>query len=392
MTVRFRLAGRRPAGRGGLALFAVGAVSVTLLTACGSSTPAASGDPKVVKVAIGGPFTGDAALDGQELYKGADLAASKINDAGGISDGPLKSAKITLVKYDDKDDPQTGVTVARQALSDNSILAYAGGAISDVSVAQAPLFERSGMPFLSVYASADTILEPAKQSVFVVPPTFAAYSFSMAETIAADQHKSVGIVHLTGTYGELITKYLVQRLTALNITIVANEAFNFGDTDLRPQLTKVKAGNPQALAMVGFTDSDTLMLKQAQQLGLTVPTYDPGGIVYSQAFLNAAGPLANGVTGNTPSDPSRATPATQALIAAWQAKYQNVGDSRSRRIRLGGDPRDRRGRRGGRRHQGIAGPRASQGVDRRHRHRRPAFRHHRSAGGRAAVDLPHRQR
>ena len=321
MTGRLRLAGRRPTGRGRLALLAVGAASVTLISACGSPTPAAGGDPKVVKIAIGGPMTGDAANDGKQLYQGAELAAISINDAGGISGGPLKSAKIILVKYDDKDDPQTGVTVARQVLSDSSILAYAGGAISDVSVAQAPIFERSGMPFLSVYASADTILEPAKQHVFVVPPTFAAYSYSMAETIAAEKINSVGIVHLTGTYGELITKYLVERLRALQISIVANEAFNFGDTDLRPQLSKVKAGSPQALVMVGFTDSDTLMLKQAQQLGLTVPVYDPGGIVYSQTFLDAAGPLANGVTGNTPSDPHRATPATQKLLTAWQAKY-----------------------------------------------------------------------
>ena len=136
MTERVRLAGRRPAGRGGLGLLAVGAVSITLLAACGSSTVAAGGDKKTVKIAIGGPFTGDAATTGQELYQGADLAASSINDAGGISGGPLKSAKITLVKYDDKDDPQTGVTVARQVLSDSSILAYAGSAISDVSVAQ----------------------------------------------------------------------------------------------------------------------------------------------------------------------------------------------------------------------------------------------------------------
>jgi branched-chain amino acid transport system substrate-binding protein len=143
----------------------------------------------------------------------------------------------------------------------------------------------------------------------------------MAETIAADHVTSVGIVHLTGTYGELITQYLVQRLAALHITVVANEAFHFGDTDLRPQLAKVKAGNPQALAMVGFTDSDTLILKQAKQLGIAVPVYDPGGIVYSQAFLDAAGSLANGVTGNTPSDPHRATAATTELVAAWQAKY-----------------------------------------------------------------------
>jgi branched-chain amino acid transport system substrate-binding protein len=278
-------------------------------------------DAKVIKIAIGGPFTGDAALDGQEIYQGASLAAGVINSAGGIPGGPLKGAKISLVKFDDKDDPQTGVVVARSVISDNSILAYVGSALSDVSVAQAPLFERAAMPFLSVYASANTILQPPKHYVFVVPPTFDAYAYSIADTIAADHIKRVGVIHLTGTYGELVTQYLVQRLRGLGVSVVADEPFNFGDTDFRAQLSKIKSANPQALAMVGLTDSDTLILKQGRKLGLNVLAYDPGGIDFSQAFLNEAGALANGVTGNTPTDPGRATPATRQLVAAWRAKY-----------------------------------------------------------------------
>ncbi len=300
----------------------IGIAGLIAVAGCGTSSGAShSADVKVVKIAIGGPFTGDAALDGQEIYQGASLAANAINAAGGIARGPLKGAKISLVKFDDKDDPQTGVIVARNAISDDSILAYVGSALSDVSVAQAPFFERAKMPDLAVYASANTILQPAKHYVFVVPPTFDAYSYSIADTIAADHIRSVGVIHLTGTYGELIAQYLVQRLHQLGVSVVADEAFNFGDSDFRAQLARIKAGQPQALAMVGLTDSDTLILKQASQLGLNVPMFDPGGIDFSQTFLNEAGALANGLTGNTPTDPSRRTPASQRLVTAWKARY-----------------------------------------------------------------------
>lgn len=299
-----------------------GIAALIVVAACGTASGAShSADANVIKIAIGGPFTGDDALDGQEIYQGASLAANAINAAGGIPRGPLKGAKISLIKFDDKDDPQTGVLVARNVISDNSILAYVGSALSDVSVAQAPLFERAQMPFLSVYASANTILQPAKHYVFVVPPTFDAYSYSIADTIAADHIRSVGVIHLTGTYGEVITQYLIQRLHQLNVSVVANEAFNLGDTDFRAQLARIKADSPQALAMVGFTDSDTLILKQASQLGLNVPVFDPGGIDFSQTFLNEAGALANGLTGNTPTDPNRKTPATKRLVTAWKTKY-----------------------------------------------------------------------
>jgi branched-chain amino acid transport system substrate-binding protein len=303
-------------------LIGLGLAGLVAASGCGGSASASHAPGAgVVEIAIGGPFTGDAALDGQEIYQGASLAAGAINSSGGITGGPMKGAKISLVKFDDKDDPQTGVVVARDVISSSSVLAYVGSALSDVSVAQAPLFERAGMPFLSVYASANTILQPPKHFVFVVPPTFDAYAYSMADTIAADHVKRVGVIHLTGTYGELIAQYLVKRLHELGVTVVADEPFNFGDTDFRAQLSKIKSENPQALAMVGLTDSDTLILKQGRELGLDVPAYDPGGIDFSQTFINEAGPLANGITGNTPTDPKRATAATQQLVAAWQAKY-----------------------------------------------------------------------
>lgn len=300
-----------------------GVASLIIATGCASAGGPAKAQPdaKVVEIAIGGPFTGADALDGQEIYQGASLAANTINATGGIPRGPLKGAKISLVKFDDQDDPQTGVIVARNAISNGSILAYVGSALSDVSVAQAPFFERAQMPFVSVYASANTILQPAKHYVFVVPPTFDSYSYSIADTIAADHIHSVGVIHLTGTYGQLIAQYLVQRLQQLGVRVPADEAFNIGDTDFRAQLARIKAGKPQAVAMVGLTDSDTLILKQASELGLHVPFFDPGGIDFSQTFLTAAGTLANGVTGNTPTDPNRKTPATQRLVAAWKARY-----------------------------------------------------------------------
>jgi len=312
---------RRPFGRRRL-MAGAGVASLIVAAGCASAGgPARPADAKVIEIAIGGPFTGADALDGQEIYQGASLATDTVNAAGGIPRGPLKGARISLVKFDDQDDPQTGVIVARSAIGNSSILAYVGSALSDVSVAQAPFFERASMPFVSVYASANTILQPAKHYVFVVPPTFDAYSYSIADTISADHIHSVGVIHLTGTYGELIAQYLVQRLQQLGVQVTADEAFNIGDTDFRAQLARIKAGNPQAVAMVGLTDSDTLILKQASELGLHVPFFDPGGIDFSEAFLNAAGTLANGVTGNTPTDPNRKTPATRRLVAAWKSRY-----------------------------------------------------------------------
>lgn len=306
--------GRKPAGR--IVLLATLAL---LAGACGGG-PGASG-PRALTIAVEGPMTGDAAITGKQILQGAQLAVAAINQGGGIDAGPLKGATLMLKQFDDKDDPASAATNARQIVSDASILAAVGAGFSDVSIAMAPVFERSGVAFLSTYGSSNKILDPAKKSVFVVPPTFDAYSYSVASMVGRQGIRSVGIVHLTGAYGELIDQYFVRRSHELGINVAADEAFNFGDTDFNAQLLKIRAASPDALVMIGLVDSDSLIVKQMGAVGLHVPVFDPGGITFNQDFLNLAGGSADGVIGNTPTDPQRRTAATQELVRRWNERY-----------------------------------------------------------------------
>jgi ABC-type branched-subunit amino acid transport system substrate-binding protein len=70
--------------------------------------------------------------------------------------------------------------------------------------------------------------------------------------------------------------------------------------------------------LVGLVDSDAEILKEADGLGLKVPAFDPGGITGNDTFLHAAGALADGLVGNTPTDPQRKTAAAKALVASFK--------------------------------------------------------------------------
>ncbi len=303
-----------------------------VLAACGSSSDSTGPGPTkagaapttpaatTVALAVGGPFSGPEKPTGDQIQAGAKLAADELNAAGGITAGPLKGARIVLdTGYDDADDPAKAAANVRRAIDDKKVLALVGSGLSDASIAAAPDASRAGLPYLSAYASSPKILSAAtdQKSVFVVPPTFPAYSSSVTSELLKAGYKSPAIIHLSGTYGDGVADGVVKRLGDQQITAVANESFTFTDTDLRAQLGRIKAKNPDSLVMVGLATSDALILKQADQLGLRVPAFDPGGITNSQSFLTDAGPLAEGVVGNTPSDAQRATPAAVALRAAY---------------------------------------------------------------------------
>jgi branched-chain amino acid transport system substrate-binding protein len=303
-----------------LALVA-GACSSSKDTTAGDTTTTAAG-PRNLVVAVGGPFSGDDKATGDEIRAGAKLAASQVNGAGGITAGPLKGSKIVIDDgFDDADVPQRAVDNLRKVVDDAKYVAFVGSGLSDASVAAAPVASQAGLSYLAAYASSPKILDAAKsqKSVFVVPPTFPAYAFSVADELLK-VYKKPAIIHLTGTYGDGVTDYFVQRLKdAKSVTPVANESFKFGDADFTTQLGRIKAAGPDSLVMVGLPDSDALIVKQAEQLGLKVPVYDPGGITNTDSFLKDAGDLANGVVGNSPSDAARNTPAAKALLANYTA-------------------------------------------------------------------------
>lgn len=272
-------------------------------------------------IAVGGPLSGSEKPTGDQIVAGAQLAVDEINKAGGITDGPKKGAKLALKMFDDADDPAKSATTVRDMISDKDVVGFVGSGLSDGAIAAAPIASRAGFPYLTAYASSPKILEAATgtKSVFVVAPTFPAYSLSVTEELLAAGHKSPAIVHLTGTYGDGVAKYVIDRLKKDGITPVSETTFTFADTDFRTQLAKAKAAKPDSLVMVGLPGSDAAILKQADTLGLKVPAYDPGGITNSDSFLKDAGALAEGVVGNSPSDAQRNTPAATALRDAYKA-------------------------------------------------------------------------
>jgi len=312
-------------------LAAVLAVTALVTVGCGKSdttksSSGASSGAQSVTIALGGPFSGADKPTGDQIRAGAKLAADEINNSGGISGGPLKGAKITFREFDDGDEPARAAANMRSMVDDTKILAFVGSGLSDASVAMAPVASQAGFSMLSAYGSSEKVLTAAtgKKTVFVVPPTFPAYAFSVADQLVKSGRTRPALLHATGTYGDGIASLFGDRLKSKNISVVGNETFAFTDTDFRTQLAKLKSANPDSLVVVGLAGIDALVLKQADELGLKVPVFDPGGITNSDTFLKAAGALANGVVGNTPIYPARSTPATKSLKDAYT---KATGDS-----------------------------------------------------------------
>lgn len=112
------------------------------LAGCGansnSANAATSGAEDTVTLAVVSPVTGDSAEYGIHFNVGAQMAADKINEAGGIN-----GKQVVLKSFDSKNDAKEAAEVARLICQDKTILATIGDFSSTCCMATAPIYEEN---------------------------------------------------------------------------------------------------------------------------------------------------------------------------------------------------------------------------------------------------------
>src|SRR5690625_1332253 len=113
------------------------------LTACGGNGQDQGGggsDEDAIRIAIAAPMTGDNSEYGIGFANAAELMAEKWNE-----EGLIEGKKIVIEKYDDKNSPEEGVTVANKIASDGGIPVVIGHFASGVCLAAAPVYQENGI-------------------------------------------------------------------------------------------------------------------------------------------------------------------------------------------------------------------------------------------------------
>lgn len=233
--------------------------------------------------------TGPAAFLGDPELKTLQMYIEDINKNGGVLGRPLE-----LVSYDDGSDAAKANSFAKRLIENDKVDVIVGGTTSGSTMSMVPLVEKAEVPFVSL-AGAVVIVDPVKTWVFKTPHT----DRMAAEKVFADMQKrgisKVALLSETSGFGQSGKKETEAVASRYGITLVANESYGPKDTDISPQLTKIK-GTPdvQALFVFGLGQGAAIVTKNYKQLGLTIPLYQSHGVA-SDEFLKLAGEAADGV-------------------------------------------------------------------------------------------------
>jgi branched-chain amino acid transport system substrate-binding protein len=106
--------------------------------------------------------------------------------------------------------------------------------------------------------------------------------------------KRIGFLSSNTGFGKAGKDQVEKLAPAHGIEIAVSEVYDKAATDLTAEVTKLKAANVQAILNWSIEPAQAIVIKNARQLGLTVPIFQSHGFGNIQ-YVKAAGAAAEGV-------------------------------------------------------------------------------------------------
>lgn len=240
---------------GGLAILGASAL---VLTGC-SSPGGGDGDANepagdlALKIGTLLPQTGQLAFLGPPEEAGVGLAVKEINDAGlGIE---------IDVTYGDSGDPDNKAfaTTIPQLLGED-VSAIVGAASSGVTKLVIDEVTGAGViQFSPANTSADFTTWDDNGLFWRTAPSDVLQGEVLGNLIAEDGNETLGILYLNDSYGTGLTGFTKEAFEAAGGTVVGEESYNAGDASFDAQISSLKAQNPDAIALIAFEETKTIV-------------------------------------------------------------------------------------------------------------------------------------
>ncbi len=274
----------------------------------------------VIKIGGIGPLTGDAALYGNAVKYGAELAVKEINAAGGIN-----GYKVEYKMEDDVHDAEKSVN-AYGALKDWGMQMLMGTVTSVPCTAVANEAANDNMFLLTPSGSAVECLQ-AGDTLFRVCFSDPNQGIASADYIANNNvAKKIGIIfNSSDVYSTGIKDKFVEQAAVKGLEIVATEAFtNDSATDFTAQLTNIKSKGAELVFLPIYTAPASLILQQADTMGFAPIFFGCDGLDGILSVENFDASLAEGVMLLTPFVAN----ATDAATVNFVKGFKEISDEK----------------------------------------------------------------
>ena len=315
--------------------FALAMLMALSLAACGGNAKSSNGTSgaaseaqgekkadasgKVWKIGAQGPLTGGAAVYGNAVVNGAEIAVNEINANGGIN-----GYQIEYKKADDEHDQEKAIN-AYNSLKDWGMQFLVGPTTSAPAIAVGTESEPDNMFILSPSGSALEVTAP--KNVFRVCFSDPAQGAKSAQYIGS--HKlgtKIGIIYdSSDVYSTGVHDSFKEEAPKQGLEIVADEQFTAdSNKDFSTQLQKMKDSGADLVFLPFYYTEAALVLTQANTMGYKPTFFGCDGMDGILNVENFDTKLAEGLMLLTPFAADAKDDLTVNFVKNYKEKYKDT--------------------------------------------------------------------
>ena len=291
--------------------------ALLMATACHpdreAQTTAATGD---IPIGVYGALTGDQASFGTATVNGVKLAAEEINAAGGIN-----GRKIRLVVEDDQGRAEEAASVVTKLITSNQVYGLIGENSSNQSLAAAPIAQQNGVPMISPSSTNPAVTQKGDfifRVCFTDPYQGKALAYFVKNNLKLDT--AATLLDKKNDYSVGLAEFFKKEFEALGGKVLAEQSYTGGDTEFRPQLTRMRESKPQILFIPGFYTDVGQIAIQARDLGMNMPLVGGDGWD-SPAVIQIGGKAIENAYFSDHYFVGESRPAVQQFVAKYKQRH-----------------------------------------------------------------------
>lgn len=218
-------------------------------------------DELEIRLGMSGPFSGNLAPLGEDLYLGANTYFRYIKEEGG-----LYGRTFRLINKDDKYEPKITAENVEALIRKYDVYALLGIVGTPTSKVALPIAKKYEVPFIGAYSGAQFLREEPRDPLILNGRTsYKKEVDKIIEYFVDEKHfTKIGVFYQNDVYGRSGLKAVKEALREKNMEITAEGSYKRNTLSVGHALYEISQKNPQGIVMVGATKPTAEFIKRAR--------------------------------------------------------------------------------------------------------------------------------
>ena len=267
-------------------------LSLVSLAGCGGNSSSSGDSYETLKIGAVFDITGAGSALGVPAENSIRMVEEKINAEGGINGIPIELIILNNESVEDK-----SLLAFNRLADEDEVLAVAGASQSGTTMAMVNAVAEAEVPLVSAAAAVSIITDEdgnVRPWVFKVAPNDSHVIERTLQHMLDNGITKIAWMSVNNAFGSSGKAQLDILAPKMGIDVITTETFEAEDADMRVQLTRINALNPDALFVWGVPPAASIVTRNFKELNMTMPLYHSHG-VGSARFLELAEGSAEGV-------------------------------------------------------------------------------------------------